>query len=217
MIVVSASTGRSSRLANNSRKRARASARLGSGGLGEAVEELAGREPPDGHRGKHRRRRFGLARHARQVVGPGRRQDADQELQIVAVRPELTRQFVEQAAQLRTGVALKIIHRFDQADAEEASPDAVDDGSGEIGVIGRGDPLGQDLAGIGARTPCRRGTVEVGRLDDLLGPRDRQLPARGGIRFPTRDDRVLQVPRAARPRRRRRGSRIVPASSSANG
>ena len=64
---------------------------------------------------------------AREVVGPGRRQDADQELQVVAVRPELARQLVEQAAQLGTGFAVEVIDRFDQADSEEASPDAVDD------------------------------------------------------------------------------------------
>ena len=97
------------------------------------------------------------------------------------MRPELPRQLVEQSAQLRTGFSVEVIDRFDQADAEESSPDAVDDGSGEIRVIGRGDPLGQNLARVGAGTPGRRGTVEVRRGDDFLGPRDRQLPARGGI------------------------------------
>ncbi len=95
------------------------------------------------------------------------------------MRPELRRQLVEQAAQLRTGVAVEVVDRFDQADAEEAGPDAVDDGPGEIRVLGRGDPLGQDLARLGAGPPGRRGAVEVGRLDDLLGPGDRQLPQRG--------------------------------------
>ena len=181
MIVVSASTGRSSRLANNSRNRARASP----GSEPVARVRLSKSCPATGPEPASRQT-VGVVDSAwfgdaREVVGPRGRQDADQELQIVAVRPELTRQLVEQTAQFRIGLALEVIHRFDQAHAEETSPDAVDDRPGEIRVVGRGHPLGQNLAGVGPRPPGRRRTVQVGRLDDLLRPGNRQLPDRFGI------------------------------------
>ena len=59
---------------------------------------------------------------ARKVVGPCRRQHADQELQIVAVRPELPRQLVEQPRQLGAGLAVELIHRLDQAHARKSEP-----------------------------------------------------------------------------------------------
>ncbi len=51
------------------------------------------------------------------------------------MRPELTRQHVQQPAQLGIGITLELIGWLDQAETEEPRPDPVHDRSGEIRVF----------------------------------------------------------------------------------
>ena len=63
---------------------------------------------------------------------------------------ELPGDFVEEPDECRVAIGLDVVHGVDQAVAEEACPGAVHGRPGEVRVIGRGDPIGQDLASAGA-------------------------------------------------------------------
>src|SRR5262249_942179 len=82
--------------------------RLGSGGLGQAVEELAGREATNGHRGEQGRARFALARPAREVVRRRRRRAAIKYLRGLPGGRDLPRRSVDQAFRSGTGSPTKL-------------------------------------------------------------------------------------------------------------
>ena len=92
---------------------------------------------------------------AGQGVSLGRRDRADQELQVVAVRPELLGQQVEQLGVRRRVVVPHVIDRIDDPGAEEPGPDAIDRRPGEVRVVGRGHPVGQELAPGRPTAPLR--------------------------------------------------------------
>ena len=103
------------------------------GRAGKALEELARREAADRHRGEQvRRARLAPADRAGQAIGPRRGQSADQELQVVAVHPELAGQLIEQLGMSRGILLPHVIDGLDQPGAEEAGPDAVDRGAREV-------------------------------------------------------------------------------------
>ena len=82
---------------------------------------------------------------------------ADQEFQVVAVRPELAGQQVQELGVRRRVVVAEIIDGVDDARAEKPSPDPVHRRPGEIRVVGRGHPARQNLAPAGRR--CHSGCL----------------------------------------------------------
>ncbi len=85
---------------------------------------------------------------------------------------------------------------MDEADAEEVGPHPIDDGPGEVRVIGRGHPLDQGWPGAGFVLPVRLLAVEEAGLDYLVlsGDLDRAARRRGS---PGRAGGVTSVKNAA--------------------
>ena len=80
------------------------------------------------------------------------------------MRGELPRQLVEQFRVARRAVRVaQPVDRLDQARAEEMMPDAVDGGAGEPGILGPGDPLGEQ-GPRSDRGPVRPAAIEEARL-----------------------------------------------------
>ena len=96
---------------------------------------------------------------------------------------ELPRQLVEQFRMARRIVLAHVVGRLDQAGAEEVSPELVDGGPGEVGIVGRGDPLGQGRPRAAARLQLRSDAGYEPSLNHLLRARNGELLA---IRFPLR-------------------------------
>ena len=63
---------------------------------------------------------------------------------------EVGRQGVEQPGVRGRVGDREAVDRVDQADAEVDGPDAVDEAAGEVGVVGRREPVEEPLAGVAA-------------------------------------------------------------------
>ncbi len=113
------------------------------------IEQLLGREEPGTGMGKvalvRAIERGGLAA---QLVGPTGENRANDMPLIEALRDEVVGQRLEQLGN-RRGVRLaEVIHRIDEAPAQQVSPDAIDTHFGEQRIAGSGEPVGQHAAGV---------------------------------------------------------------------
>ena len=123
----------------------------------------------------------GVVDGARQLVGPGTDDPAEQVPQVVAVAGEVLGQSPQQHRMGGRVVAAEVVHRIHDAAAEEVAPEPVDGGLGEIGV--RSDPPGHLApreAGPVVRHP---GAVQQsgGHLLAGAGVQDAQLGRAGNV------------------------------------
>ena len=69
----------------------------------------------------------------------------------------------------------EVVDRLDQADSEVVGPHPVDDRSGEVGVVWRGEPGGEGSAAVGGGLEWQGRRVERGRGLRLAGARLEEL------------------------------------------
>ncbi len=81
----------------------------------------------------------------------------------------------------RLVLVAEVVHRLDDADAEEVRPQAIDGGASEERIVRRGHPVGQRVAGAGLVAPQRLLAVEKAGLGDALGAGDGQFAAVGDL------------------------------------
>ena len=180
--------------------------------LGQAGVELLSAQPAHRHPREqarcrkifagvqHRNRFVGSGAGAAELVGPAQDDGPDQELPVETMVHEAACQRVEKLGVARWVVRPHVVDRVDQADAEEVGPDAVDRRAGEVGVLGRNHPLGQDRARRDLGPPGRLSAVEERRLHDLAGTGDRRLVAVGQLRGSCRPaPRPREGPARSRP------------------
>ena len=90
-------------------------------------------------------------------------------LQVVAASDKLS---AEQGPQLRIRrriAGTKVVHRFYQTGSQKVFPETVNHRPGEVGVVSRGEPIGQLSPWIGVGAELHRLAVEGARLEVAQG------------------------------------------------
>ena len=128
------------------------------------------------------------------LIGVRLEDDPHERLQVELVLHEIIGRGRQQGVVARRVRDPHVVDFLDQADAEKVGPDAVGDRSGEVGVLGRGQPLRQAHAAIG-------GIVEVERLAVERRRRLRLARPAAGPARPTRPRRASAGRRRRAPRR----------------
>ena len=128
-------------------------------------------------------------RPARQLVDPAAQDGPRHFLQVVAVADEILGQAIEQFGVGRRVGDAEVVHRLHEAMAHQVAPDPVDRDPGEVGVVGPGQPVGEDLTPVLAlgqrdQADARQhgpGRLVGQRLRDLalVRQRDQHLAGRG--------------------------------------
>ena len=148
------------------------------GRLHDAVVELLRRQPLHRHAGELANVLLaGISSGAGELVGPGQRDGADQELQVEVVGRELAGQVVEDLGVRRLVLVVEVIDWLDDAQAEKVRPHAVGSRPREVGIVRGSHPVGEGDARADLVLPARLAAVEEVGLDNALGAGDGHLAA----------------------------------------
>ena len=185
MIVVSASTGRSSRPANSSRNRASRIPRLGTGRLGEAVEELARPKGPAPASTQTSASSIRPGWSPRSTgCRPGSPSGRGSRTSVVAVRRNCAASSSSRPLSSESASPSRSSTGSIRPTPKKRAQTRLTTALAKYGLSGEVTHSARISRCAGAGPPCRGGTVEVRRLRRPFRPGDGQLPARRRHRGP---------------------------------